>query len=115
LRATGLHEAGALAALVSDTDPTAIAGPAESRAFAAEHRMNWVSIADIVNYRRSAEPLARPTFRVAHHTPDGAREQIGYHSDTTDVDSMAYRAAEVARILRLANVTERTTTNRHPA
>ncbi|MGI5219259.1 3,4-dihydroxy-2-butanone-4-phosphate synthase [Nocardia sp. CA-290969] len=115
LRAAGLHEAGALAALVSDTEPTGIAGPAQSRAFAAEHRMNWVSIADIVNYRRSAEPLARQTFRVVHDTPYGAIEEIGYPSDTSDVDLRAYRAAEVARILRLANVTERTATNRHPA
>ncbi len=53
LRAAGLQEVGALAALVSLSDPTAIADSAESLMFAAAHQLHSVSVADVVTYRRS--------------------------------------------------------------
>ncbi|MFF2059883.1 3,4-dihydroxy-2-butanone-4-phosphate synthase [Rhodococcus qingshengii] len=90
LRVASLHEVGALSALVSLSDPHAMADAAESRSFAHDHHLAWVSLSDIVAYRRTTKSQVHESFRTVH----GAIEVVGYHSDVTDINYLAYRAGD---------------------
>jgi 3,4-dihydroxy 2-butanone 4-phosphate synthase / GTP cyclohydrolase II len=55
----GLPPAGVVAEVVSDADPTGMAGAQELRSFADEHALALVSIADLIAHRRRLETLVR--------------------------------------------------------
>ncbi|MGM5068778.1 3,4-dihydroxy-2-butanone-4-phosphate synthase [Rhodococcus qingshengii] len=94
LRVAGLHEVGALSALVSLSDPHAMADAEESRSFAHTHHLAWVSLSDVVTYHRTTKSQVHESFRTVHATPHGAIEVVGYHSDITDTNYLAYRAGD---------------------
>lgn len=100
MRAAGLREVGALAALVSVADPTGIADSTESLAFADAHQLNSISVQDIVNYRRTTEIHVRQTFRTLRNTPCGTVEALGYHSDVTNADYIAYSSGDPSTLSR---------------
>lgn len=100
MRAAGLREVGALAALVSVVDPTGIADSTESLAFADAHQLNSISVQDIVNYRRSTEVHVRQTFRTLRNTSCGTVEALGYHSDVTNADYIAYSSGDPSTLSR---------------
>jgi 3,4-dihydroxy 2-butanone 4-phosphate synthase/GTP cyclohydrolase II len=100
MHAAGLREVGALAALVSVTDPTRIADSTESLAFADTHQLNSISIQDIVNYRRRTEIHVRQTFRTLRNTSCGTVEALGYHSDVTNADYIAYSSGDPSTMSR---------------
>ncbi|APE34693.1 hypothetical protein BOX37_12840 [Nocardia mangyaensis] len=92
MRAAGLAEVGALAALVSVNDPTGMADSRESCAFASIHDLNWLSVEDVVTYRRSIESNVRQTFLTERETAYGMVEAIGFQSEVTDCDYVTYRS-----------------------
>lgn len=94
MRASGLLHVGGAAALVSPTDPTSIAGLEESRRFADYHGLNWVSIDDIVGYRRRTELHVHQSFRAMRSSRQGPVVAVGFHSDVTGADYVAYSPAE---------------------
>jgi 3,4-dihydroxy 2-butanone 4-phosphate synthase/GTP cyclohydrolase II len=73
----GLRPAGALCEVVSQIDPRVMAGAEELRAFADEHHLAMVSIADLIAYRRRSDKLvervasARVPLRYGDYTAHG--------------------------------------------
>ncbi|MBY8860376.1 3,4-dihydroxy-2-butanone-4-phosphate synthase [Nocardia sp. CA2R105] len=90
-RCAGLRPAGAFAALVSPVDSTRIATIIESVAFASEHALNWVSVHDVVVYRRSVESHVRVAEPVLRDGPYGSHQTITAHSDVTGIGYVVFR------------------------
>lgn len=90
-RLAGLHHVAAFAALVSDNDPTAIADAAESREFARAHHLNWVTVDDVVTYRRVIEDHVSTCFTERRDTPFGTLCATGFHSTATGSHYVAYQ------------------------
>jgi 3,4-dihydroxy 2-butanone 4-phosphate synthase/GTP cyclohydrolase II len=77
-RAAGLYPAGVLCEVVND-DGTMARG-AELEAFAKEHDIHLVSIADLIAYRRRTERLVRRVAETTIPTDYGTFAAIGYES-----------------------------------
>jgi len=86
-RLAGLHPAGVICELVND-DGTVKRGP-ENVAFAREHGLKIISVADLISYRQSRERLVEKekSFDVA--TPIGKARGIAY---STPFDSVRHLA-----------------------
>jgi 3,4-dihydroxy-2-butanone 4-phosphate synthase len=52
----GLQPAGVVAEVVSDADPTGMAGAQELRSFADEHALALVSITDLIGHDADSKP-----------------------------------------------------------
>ena len=87
----GLHPAGALTALVSRVDPTSTAGVTESVRFAQDEGLQWVSVSDVVAYRRATESHVQQTFTLHQDTPRGGYCIAGFRSDASGIDYITYR------------------------
>ncbi len=77
-RLAGLSPTGALCELVND-DGTMMRG-AQCRAFAAEHNLVMISIADLIRYRRARESQVELVASVTMPTPHGDFTAVGYRS-----------------------------------
>lgn len=86
-RLAGLTPAGALCELVND-DGTMMRAP-QCRAFADEHGLAMISIADLIRYRRKSETQVTRVAVAAMPTEFGEFHAVGYRSD---LDGSAYVA-----------------------
>ncbi|MFF2108419.1 3,4-dihydroxy-2-butanone-4-phosphate synthase [Rhodococcus koreensis] len=86
----GLRRAGAFTALVSEDDQTLIAETAEAERFADAHDVAVVSLEDVVAYRRTMESHLRTQFAVVRNSDYGHIHCVGYRSDVSGVEYVAY-------------------------
>jgi len=86
-RMAGLSPAGALCEMVND-DGTMMRGD-QCRAFATEHGLVMVSIADLIRYRRSSESHVERRASAALPTPHGDFRAVGYRSSLDGLDHLA--------------------------
>ncbi len=89
----GLSPAGALCELVND-DGTMMRAP-QCRAFADEHGLVMVSIADLIRFRRRTESLVERVATTPLPTEYGDFTAYGYRSATDDSEHIALVAGEI--------------------
>jgi 3,4-dihydroxy 2-butanone 4-phosphate synthase/GTP cyclohydrolase II len=87
-RMAGLQPAGVLCEIV-DEKKMDMARLPELRAFAAEHDLLLISIADLIAHRRRNEKLVHRVAEAVIPTPFGPFTAIGYESDVDSVQSIA--------------------------
>jgi 3,4-dihydroxy 2-butanone 4-phosphate synthase/GTP cyclohydrolase II len=92
-RMAGLAPAGALCELVND-DGTMMRAP-QCRAFADEHGLVMVSIADLIRFRRRTESLVERVAMTRLPTEFGDFTAYGYRSDTDESEHIALVAGEI--------------------
>jgi 3,4-dihydroxy 2-butanone 4-phosphate synthase / GTP cyclohydrolase II len=92
-RLAGLSPAGALCELVND-DGTMMRAP-QCRAFADEHGLVMISIADLIRFRRRTESLVTRVAETRLPTEFGDFTAFGYRSETDDTEHIALVAGEV--------------------
>ncbi len=88
-RLAGLRPAGVICELVSQRDVGDMARLDECRAFAAEHGLAIVSIADLVAYRRRTERQVERVATARLPTAHGEFEAVGYDSLLDGVEHIA--------------------------
>jgi 3,4-dihydroxy 2-butanone 4-phosphate synthase/GTP cyclohydrolase II len=93
-RLAGLAPAGALCEIVSAVDPGGMARGEELRAFAAEHGLQLITIADLVAYRRRVEQLLTREAEARMPTPHGAFRAVGYDCPTDGAEHLALVAGD---------------------
>ncbi len=77
-RLAGLHPAGVVCEIVSEADPTTMARTPELRAFADEHGLALISIADLAAWRRTHETLVVRGPEANVPTTHGTFRAVGY-------------------------------------
>ncbi len=92
-RMAGLAPAGALCEMVND-DGTMMRAP-ECRAFADEHGLVMISIADLITYRRRTETLVSRVAETVLPTSYGDFRAYGYRSETDATEHIALVVGEV--------------------
>jgi 3,4-dihydroxy 2-butanone 4-phosphate synthase/GTP cyclohydrolase II len=92
-RMAGLSASGALCELVND-DGTMMRAP-QCRAFADEHGLVMISIADLIRFRRRAESLVERVAKTRLPTEFGEFTAYGYRSDSDDSEHIALVAGEI--------------------
>lgn len=95
-RLAGLEPAGVLCGIVSTTDPDGMARGAELAAFAEEHGLQVVTIADLVAYRRRIESLVVRAADARIPTAHGAFRAIGYDCSVDRAEHLALVVGDVA-------------------
>lgn len=93
-RLAGLSGVGVITEITSD-DGTMPGGVAVT-AFAREHGLPVLAIADLVRYRRATERLVRPVATSAMPTEFGAFRAVAYRSDIDGVEHLALVMGDVA-------------------
>ncbi len=88
-RLAGLRPAGVICELVSQRDVGDMARLDECKAFAAEHGLAIVSIADLVAYRRRTERQVERVATARLPTAHGEFEAVGYDSLLDGVEHIA--------------------------
>lgn len=96
VRLAGLEPAGVLCEIVSTTDPGGMARGAELAAFAEEHGLQVVTIADLVAYRRRIESLVVRAAEARIPTAHGAFRTIGYDCPVDGAEHLALAVGDVA-------------------
>jgi 3,4-dihydroxy 2-butanone 4-phosphate synthase/GTP cyclohydrolase II len=96
-QAAGRQPAGLFAALVSTHRPTEVAQGAELHEFAAEHGLVLISVSDLIEYRRTREPLV--TRQANTRLPLGSRDTrvVGYRGSIDGAEHVAVAFGEPAR------------------
>ena len=89
----GLSPAGALCELVND-DGTMMRAP-QCRAFADEHGLVMISIADLIRFRRRTESLVDRVAMTRLPTEFGEFTAYGYRSDTDESEHIALVAGDI--------------------
>ena len=89
----GLSPAGALCELVND-DGTMMRAP-QCRAFADEHGLVMISIADLIRFRRRTESLVDRVAMTRLPTEFGDFTAYGYRSDTDESEHIALVAGDI--------------------
>ncbi len=92
-RMAGMSPSGALCELVND-DGTMMRAP-RCRAFADEHGLVMISIADIIRYRRRTESLVKRVAQTRLPTEFGDFTAYGYSSDTDESEHIALVAGDI--------------------
>ena len=92
-RLAGLAPVGALCELVND-DGTMMRAPA-CRAFADEHELAMISIADLIRFRRLNESLVTRVAETRLPTEFGEFTAFGYRSDTDESEHIALVVGEI--------------------
>jgi 3,4-dihydroxy 2-butanone 4-phosphate synthase/GTP cyclohydrolase II len=92
-RMAGLSPAGALCELVND-DGTMMRAP-QCRAFADQHGLVMISIADLIRFRRRTESLVKRVAQTRLPTEFGDFTAYGYSSDTDDSEHIALVAGDI--------------------
>ena len=93
-RLAGLYPAGVLCEIVND-DGTMSRLP-DLEAFAAEHNLVLLSIADLVRYRRQREKLVRRVSEARIPTPHGEFTAYAYQSVIDGTEHLAFVKGDVA-------------------
>jgi 3,4-dihydroxy 2-butanone 4-phosphate synthase/GTP cyclohydrolase II len=91
----GLGPAGVLCEIVSEKDPSGMAGTEELRAFADEHGLAMISIADLIAYRRRFEKLVDRVASARVPLRYGEFTAHGYSSSYDDREHVAFVFGEV--------------------
>jgi len=91
----GLRSAGVLCELVSEEDPTRMARAAELRAFADEHQLVMVSIADLIAYRKRFDKLVERVAEAIVPLPPGTFTAVGYRSSYDEREHVAFVMGDV--------------------
>ena len=94
-RLAGLRPAGVLCELVSQKDEGDMARLEECKAFAAEHGLAIISIADMVAYRRRYERQVRQVAVAKIPTVHGEFAAVGYDSLLDGVEHVALVRGEI--------------------
>jgi 3,4-dihydroxy 2-butanone 4-phosphate synthase/GTP cyclohydrolase II len=92
-RLAGVTPAGAIAEIVNDDGSMKRA--ADLRAFADEHNLALVSIADLVRYRRETEPRVHRVVDARLPTQHGRFRAVGYRSAVDDSDQIALVCGDI--------------------
>ncbi|MGV1004013.1 MAG: bifunctional 3,4-dihydroxy-2-butanone-4-phosphate synthase/GTP cyclohydrolase II [Candidatus Nanopelagicales bacterium] len=92
-RLAGLNPAGALCELVNDDGSMMRA--AQCRAFADEHGLAMISIADLIRYRRGHETVVERVAATVLPTQWGEFTAIGYRSTIDAVEHVALVAGDI--------------------
>ncbi|MDP1877094.1 MAG: bifunctional 3,4-dihydroxy-2-butanone-4-phosphate synthase/GTP cyclohydrolase II [Actinomycetota bacterium] len=92
-RMAGLAPSGALCELVND-DGTMMRAP-QCRAFADEHALVMISIADLIRYRRRTESLVTRVAETRLPTAFGEFTAYGYRSDTDESEHIALVVGDI--------------------
>jgi 3,4-dihydroxy 2-butanone 4-phosphate synthase/GTP cyclohydrolase II len=91
----GLSPAGVLCEVVSEKDPSGMAGAEELRAFADEHGLAMISIADLIAYRRRFEKLVERVASARVPLRYGEFTAHGYSSSYDDREHLAFVFGEI--------------------
>jgi 3,4-dihydroxy 2-butanone 4-phosphate synthase/GTP cyclohydrolase II len=91
----GLHPAGVLCEVVSEKDPADMARTEELRAFADEHDLALISIADLIAYRRRFEKLVRRVASARVPLRYGEFTAVGYDSTYDSREHVAFVYGEI--------------------
>ena len=94
-RLAGLRPAGVLCELVSQKDEGDMARLDECKAFAAEHGLAIVSIADLVAYRRRNETQVKRVAEARIPTEFGEFRAVGYDSLLDGIEHIALVRGEI--------------------
>lgn len=86
----GLTPAGAICEIVSERDPGDMARVDELRAFADEHRLKMITIADLIAYRRRFEKLVARVATARVPLSVGEFTAIGYESSYDEREHIAF-------------------------
>src|SRR5580698_8360805 len=86
----GLSPAGVLCELVSEKDPAGMARAEELRAFADEHGLTMISIADLIEYRRRFDKLVERVASARVPLRAGEFTGVGYSSSYDDREHIAF-------------------------
>jgi 3,4-dihydroxy 2-butanone 4-phosphate synthase/GTP cyclohydrolase II len=89
----GLAPVGALCELVND-DGTMMRAP-QCRAFADEHGLIMISIADLIRFRRRTESLVTQVAKTPLPTEFGEFTAYGYRSETDGIEHIALVIGEI--------------------
>jgi 3,4-dihydroxy 2-butanone 4-phosphate synthase/GTP cyclohydrolase II len=95
-RLAGLRPAGVICEVVSEKDPGTMARADELRAFADEHDLALVSIADLIAYRRRNETHVERVADARIPTRYGDFRAIGYHSRYDEAEHIALVRGDLA-------------------
>jgi 3,4-dihydroxy 2-butanone 4-phosphate synthase/GTP cyclohydrolase II len=87
VRLAGLHPAGVICELVND-DGTVKRGP-QVAAFAREHRLKIISVADLIAYRQARERLVEQESQFDIDTPIGKARGLAYSTPFDSVEHLA--------------------------
>jgi 3,4-dihydroxy 2-butanone 4-phosphate synthase / GTP cyclohydrolase II len=87
VRLAGLHPAGVICELVND-DGTVKRGP-QVTAFAREHGLKIISVADLIAYRQARERLVDQQSQFAIDTPIGKARGFAYSTPFDSVEHLA--------------------------
>jgi 3,4-dihydroxy 2-butanone 4-phosphate synthase/GTP cyclohydrolase II len=91
----GLAPAGALCEIVSEKDPSGMARAEELRAFADEHGLTMISIADLIAYRRRFDKLVERVASARVPLRYGEYTAYGYSSSYDDREHVAFVFGEI--------------------
>jgi 3,4-dihydroxy 2-butanone 4-phosphate synthase/GTP cyclohydrolase II len=91
----GLSPVGVLCEVVSEKDPSGMAGAEELRAFADEHGLAMISIADLIAYRRRFEKLVDRVASARVPLRYGEFTAHGYSSSYDDREHLAFVFGEI--------------------
>ena len=94
-RLAGLRPAGVICELVSQQDVGDMARLDECRAFAAEHDLAIISIADLIAYRRRTERQVERVAAARLPTAHGEFEAVGYDSLLDGIEHIALVRGEI--------------------
>ena len=86
-RLAGLEPAGVMCEILND-DGTSARRP-ELEAFAAEHGLTFITVAQLVAHRLKTERLVHRVAEARLPTEDGAWRIIGYRNDVDDHEHVA--------------------------
>jgi 3,4-dihydroxy 2-butanone 4-phosphate synthase / GTP cyclohydrolase II len=86
----GLRPSGVLCEIVSEQDPTGMARAAELRAFADEHDLCLISIADLIAYRKRFDKLVDRVAEAIVPLAPGTFTAVGYRSSYDEREHVAF-------------------------
>jgi 3,4-dihydroxy 2-butanone 4-phosphate synthase/GTP cyclohydrolase II len=95
-RLAGLRPAGVLCEIVSQKDEGDMARMEELEAFAAEHDLTLLSIADLVSYRRRFEKQVHAVAEAKIPTAHGVFRAVGYTSDLEHREHIALVKGDIS-------------------
>jgi 3,4-dihydroxy 2-butanone 4-phosphate synthase/GTP cyclohydrolase II len=94
-RLAGLHPAGVLCEIVSQKDDGDMARREELEVFCAEHELELITIADLIEYRRRTEKQVVRVAEARIPTPHGSFRGVGYDSLLDGIEHIALVFGEI--------------------
>ncbi|MFP5371448.1 MAG: 3,4-dihydroxy-2-butanone-4-phosphate synthase, partial [Actinomycetes bacterium] len=91
----GLRPSGTLCEVVSEKDPTGMARGDELRAFADEHDLCMISIADLIAYRKRFDKLVEREAQAVVPLAAGTFTAVGYRSSYDNREHVAFVYGEI--------------------